>query len=298
MSRDSLRPYFLMLCGTFCFAWMGTMTHYSGRYFGWQQVAIIRSLIPFVVVALWAWSAGVRFVVWRPKILWLRSIAGSLSLVGTFYALTHLPVSDVFTLTNMFPIWVALLSWPLLGEIPSLKVWCSVLIGALGVILVQRPHLLQGNIASLVAMAVSLATALAMIGLHQLKEIDTRAVVVHFSGVSLLFSLLALGIFEHEPPLFEPSLGPWLALVGVGVMATFGQMFLTVAFTTGQPAKLSVVGLMQIVFTLILDQVVLGNTPSAEKLLGIPLVIGPTAWLLLSKRPPEVEIPEDFLENP
>jgi hypothetical protein len=41
------------------------------------------------------------------------SIAGSISLVCGFYAMTHYPVSEVLTLTNMFPLWVAVLSLPL-----------------------------------------------------------------------------------------------------------------------------------------------------------------------------------------
>ena len=56
----------------------------------------------------------------------MRSIAGSISLVCGFYAMTHYPVSEVLTLTNMFPLWVAVLSLPLLGEWPSFDVWPAV----------------------------------------------------------------------------------------------------------------------------------------------------------------------------
>ena len=110
----------------------------------------------------------------------MRSIAGSVSLVCTFYALTRLPISDVFTLTNMFPIWVAVLSWPLLGEAPPLSVWISVASGIVGVILIQQPHFAEGNFATLAALTSSFGSAVAMIGLHRLKGIDIRAIVAHF----------------------------------------------------------------------------------------------------------------------
>ena len=63
-------------------------------------------------------GGGARLVFFRPARLWMRSLAGSISLFCGFYAMTHYPVSEVLTLTNMFPLWLAVLSWPLLGQSP------------------------------------------------------------------------------------------------------------------------------------------------------------------------------------
>ena len=85
----------------------------------WQLIAAARAGLALVFAALLAWFGGVRLVFLRPRTLWMRSIAGSISLVCGFYALSRMPVADVLTVTNMFPIWVALLSWPLLGQAPG-----------------------------------------------------------------------------------------------------------------------------------------------------------------------------------
>ncbi len=58
---------------------------------------------------------------------------------------------------------------------------------------------------------------------------------------------------------------------------------MTLAFTHGEPAKVSVIGLTQIVFALILDVLVLGQPLESAKLLGVPLVIAPTAWMILRR---------------
>jgi drug/metabolite transporter (DMT)-like permease len=285
LPHDSLRPYLWMLLGCVAFACMGALAHDVGQQLDWQVVAIFRSLIPLVIVGAWALAAGVKLVFLRPKILWMRSIAGSVSLIGTFFAITRLPISDVFTLTNMFPVWVALLAWPMLGEFPSGKVWLSVACGAAGVVLIQRPHIAEGNSAALIALGVSLFTALAMIGLHRLQGIDTRAVVVHFSFVSLAFATAAFFAFPRSRGYHALEWWEIRNLAGVGLTATLGQIFLTKAFTTGDPARISVVGLTQVVFALILDTLVLGHALDPHKLLGIPLVIGPTAWLMLRHHP-------------
>ncbi len=203
------------------------------------------------MMVLWA---GARFVVWRPKTLWVRSIAGSVSMLCTFYALPRLPIADVLTLANIFPVWVALLSWPLLREKPSGGVWMAIVCAVAGVALVQQPGGADANLGALVILFGSMATAVAMIGLHRLTGIDVRAVVAHFSAVATLFAAATFVLF----PLKHPIVGYWdarilLMLLGVGVSATIGQVLLTKAFTSGNAAKVSVVALSQVGFAMLFD---------------------------------------------
>src|SRR5437016_3430855 len=109
-ARPSMRPYLWMLLGSFAFAWMGILGHEVGAYHDWQLVAIVRAAVPIIIVGALALAAGVKLVFLRPPVLWMRSLAGSVSLIGTFYVLPRLPVADVFTMVNVFPIWIALFS--------------------------------------------------------------------------------------------------------------------------------------------------------------------------------------------
>jgi drug/metabolite transporter (DMT)-like permease len=283
VKRNSLQPYVWMLTGSFAFSWMVILANLAGNGAPWQVIALVRALVPLILVAVWARASGVRLVLWGPPLLWTRSIAGSLSLIGTFYALTRMTPSEVSTLTSIFPIWVALLSWPMLGQFPSPVVWLSVLSGVAGVALVQQPGLDGFNPVALVVVAVSVFSAVAMMGLNRLSHLDPRAIVVHFSGVAAVFSVAALFVWPITPG--DQALELWhvLALLGVGVTATIGQFFLTKAFTAGVPARVSVVSLTQVVFVLILDGILLGHVPQAEQLLGVLLIIGPSAWMMVRK---------------
>lgn len=273
-----------MLCGSLAFAVMGALAHALGASCDWQVIAIARAALPLVLAIGLAQVAGARLVIWRPGTLWVRSIAGSLSMVCMFFALTRLPVSDVFTLNNMFPIWVALLSWPVLNEPPSGQVWLSVASGVLGVVLIQQPHIAEGNFAVVAALASSFLTAVAMLGLHRLQAIDPSAIVAHFSAVALLFCTASYFAFDHSAE--APDLlagGRLLLLLGIGLSATVGQLFLTRAFAAGPPAKVSVVGLTQVVFSMLLDRLLFGHRFQALALLGMGLVLAPTAWLMIGR---------------
>jgi drug/metabolite transporter (DMT)-like permease len=272
-----------MITSTFAFSWMAICTNLAGKGCDWQSVALVRSAVPLILVAVWAWYDGVRLVLWGPPSLWLRSIAGSLSLIGSFYAMTHMSPAEANSIASTFPIWVAILSWPLLGQIPSRPVWISACCGVVGVALVQGPQLGTLNPIALVAFGVSVCSALAMMGLHRLKHLDPRAVVVHFSAVStvLCLGLLLVVPAESTVDAFAPHHA--MLLLGVGVLATIGQFFLTRAFTAGSPARVSVVGLTQVVFVLALEAALLGNIPGEVKLTGVLLIVAPTAWIILRK---------------
>jgi drug/metabolite transporter (DMT)-like permease len=283
-----------MLLGCASFTLMNTLVHGLRSDCDWPVIALFRTGLAFLFALTLAWASGARLVVFRPRSLWIRSLAGSISLLCCFFAMTRDgPVSNVLAITNIFPIWVALLAWPLLGIKPGWSVFLSVLTAVAGVFLIRTPQLestgavLNGHddtaLATLFAFIASFATAVAMLGLNRLHWIDTRAVVAHFSAVSMLVCIAALACAERRASL-ETLAAPLTAvmLLGVGVSATAGQICLTKAFTIGAPAKVSVVGLTQIVFTLLVDVSLFGEEFRPLHLLGIALVMLPTAWVMLA----------------
>jgi drug/metabolite transporter (DMT)-like permease len=276
-------PYLWMLLGSFLFAVMSALAHAAGAHCDWQIVAIARALLAFVFAAGMVISAKQGFVFLRPPVLWMRSLAGSISLVCCFYALAHMPVADVLTLTNMFPLWVV--SWPMLRVIPQRDVWFAVVCGLIGVLLIQQPHFASGRHAWIMALIASFSSAIAMIGLHRLNHIDARAIVVHFSGVALVFCVAALFVFPHQTIVWSSLDAPTLLmLLGIGATATAGQILLTLAFAAGDPARISVVGLCQVGFGMLFDRLFWGRTFGLPTIAGIMLIVLPTAWMMLRDR--------------
>src|SRR5262249_29033690 len=131
----------------------------------------------------------------------------------------------------------------------------------------------------------SFFSAVAMIALNRLQAIDPRAVIAHFSAVALAFCVVALFLFERAfPARVLWKVDVLLMLLGVGAAALIGQLFLTKAFAAGEAARVSVVGLSQVVFAMVFDALVFRDTFSAPALLGMALVVTPTAWLILSRK--------------
>src|SRR5262245_34488798 len=112
-------PYLWMLVSAAAFACMSELAHALSDRCHWMITALARTGLVLVFTSILAAAHRTPLVFWRPRTLWVRSLTGSVSLLCTFYAFKCLPASDVIAVTNMFPVWVAVLSWPILGERPQ-----------------------------------------------------------------------------------------------------------------------------------------------------------------------------------
>ncbi|HAP07714.1 MAG TPA: EamA/RhaT family transporter [Planctomycetaceae bacterium] len=280
-----MKPYLLMLCGAFAFSLMGIFTHAAARVFDWQVIALARSGTALVLALALATAAGTPLVFLRPRTLWIRSIAGSLSVLCNFFALAHMNVADALALTNMFPVWIAVLSWPVLGRVPGRDVWLSVGCAMAGVALMLKPTG-EGGLGTLLAATGSVTSAVALMGLHRLRHIAANAVVVHFSAVSVVILTGLWLIVPATRPLQtlpDQLLSDGWLLLGVGLGATVGQLMLTKAFAVGAPARVSIVALSQVVFAMVIESLLWQRTYDPMTLTGILMVLGPTGWMLLRR---------------
>ena len=275
-----------MLWASLAFAVMAAVSHLAGERCDWQLVVVARAAVAFCFSLLIAKAFGVKLVLFGSRTLWVRSLAGSTGMLCNFYALAHLPVSDTLTLMNTAPIWVTLFLWLVFKQKPTPGITMAVLTSVIGIVLIQQPHFQDGKFACLMALCGAFCTSIAMLGLNRLHHIDPRAIVVHFSGVASVATTLFLLVTNRKDysDQFSDKF-TLLLLVLVGMAGVAGQIGMTQAFAKGHASKISVVALSQILFGLVFDVLFWNHPLNAISLLGMVLVIVPTAWLILGRTP-------------
>jgi drug/metabolite transporter (DMT)-like permease len=122
-------------------------------------------------------------------------------------------------------------------------------------------------------------TAVALLGLHRLRHIDTRAVVAHFAGVASLVAVAGIGLFPGVTSGTRWDAITFGLLLGVAACGTAGQLCLTRAYALGRPASLAIVGLTQIAFAVLFDVAFWGRTLTPVVAAGFALVALPSAAL-------------------
>lgn len=281
-----------MLIGSVCFAMMALLAESLRDQFTYPWITMVRSGIATTLAIALTLLGGAQLVFLRPVTLWVRSLSGWASMICGFYALTHYDVEIVLALTNMYPLWVAILSWPLLGKTPSPKTWLALFVSCVGMWLVYASSIsfdtidtsrsYNPQLAIPMAILAGMLSGVALINLHRVKHIDTRAVVAHFSAVATVLSLFVWIFLPVSPPVDVVDRASVLRLLGVGLAATLGQICLTMAFSTGAPARVSVVGLSQVVVAVIAKFIIEGRIPTPGSMLGMSLVVASTIWVILS----------------
>lgn len=289
-------PYIWMLIGSFFFAVMALLAESLRDQFTYPWITIVRSGVATLLAFSLAIAGGAKLVFWKPLTLWARSISGWAAMICGFYALTHYDAEIVLALTNMYPLWVALLSWPMLGKIPSKQTWSALAISCLGVWLVYSSGIeisqkaagesYNPQIAIPAAILAGMLSGVALINLHRVKELDTRSVVTHFSGVATTLSLLVWMLVPLTPPTQAYDQSSLVRLILIGVAATIGQLCLTKAFSSGAPARVSVVGLSQVAVAVVVKWVLEGRIPTVGSLVGMILIVAATVWVILAAEAP------------
>jgi drug/metabolite transporter (DMT)-like permease len=265
------------------FAGMNVFTRLGARHLPWSEIAATRFLIGAVIaIGLARYRGSSLRITDRPN-TWRRSVFGTLAAVCTFYALSssRLALGDAATLTATAPIFVALLSGPLLGERVGNRATLAIGLGFAGIVAVSRPSLAIALPVAAVATLGAGFYALAMIWLRRIGPGETHeAVVLHFSLVALAITLaLALPVWEW------PDWQSGLLLVGVGLTGGGGQMAMTRAYSLHRAAPVTALSGLGIVLTHLLAVPVFDDRPGGWQVAGALLVIGATALLTTGREP-------------
>lgn len=270
----------LMIFGGFAFATMGALTHALGKYTDWALIAFFRMFFTFALITAILAKQGKYPFVLNNGLLWFRSIVGSLAMLATFYALTKLPIADVAVVTETRPVWVALFAGMLLGESVKSKIWISIVLSLVGILLVEKPLFEQRNYAVFAALLASVLGAVVMICLRLLKELESKIIVSHFSGTACVVCLIFFLIFRND---INSGISfnsyTLIMLIGVGLFGTLGQLAMTKAFAMGEAPIVATAGFIKVGFSAFYDILIWKYVFHYSTLLGIALILFSTTLI-------------------
>lgn len=275
-----------MLLSAFCFASMGALSHEVAAVSDWLGVVFARAFTNFLFVAFLAMVTSKPLIIFSaPKNLWVRSITGTCSMLGMFYAYTHLPVAEAISITNTTPIWMALLVSFVTKEGISYSIWAGVACGTIGVTLVQQPQFQQAGIAIMAGLGGALFAAIAVYNLHLLKKIHPTTIVAHFSLVASTVSFLALVLTFYVAPRETSWTGRiFIEMLGIGALGTAGQLAMTRGYMVGNPTINAIVALAQVAFGVVFDILIWDRSFDIASIIGIVLITSPTAFFVVEQR--------------
>jgi drug/metabolite transporter (DMT)-like permease len=237
-----MRAALLMLASTLFFGLMAITIRYASRTLPTFEIAFWRNTFGLVALLPLLLRGGASLRTQQlPKYL-LRSAIGIGSMLCSFWAIGHLPLSQAISLSYSTPLFVTIAAVIWLGEIVRRRRWTAVLLGFIGVLVIVRPGTSGFTHGSLVALAAAVLSAVVAIQIKQLSRIDAPDTIV-------FYTYLFWVPLSFVPALFVwvwPGPTAWLWLVLTGLFGTGGQLLWTRALRLGDVSALTPISFMQL----------------------------------------------------
>lgn len=188
------------------------------------EIMMFRSFVGIVLVLSIAGYAGTLNQV-RFRNLGLHGIRNLCHFTGQnlwFYALTLIPLAQLFALEFTSPLWVLLLSPIFLGERLTRPKALAALVGFTGVLIVVRPDFTALNVGVLFAASSAIFFACTAIATRKLTRTESiTCILFHLTVMQAVFGIIATG-WDGDIALPSSTSVPWIILIGcAGLLAHF-----------------------------------------------------------------------------
>jgi drug/metabolite transporter (DMT)-like permease len=239
------------------------------------QVIFCRNLfaIPALLPLLWRAGGLAALRTRNPGMHALRIAAGLLGMAGAFYGYAVLPLATVTALGFTMPLFLTILSVPLLGERVGPRRGAAVLLGFCGVLLMAHPtEGTGGHLAGTVMVLLgALGWALAMITIRRMGDAGESGVTI---VLWFAFAAAALSGLASMPVWVAPGAAQWALLVGIGPVSAFAQVLMTEAYRRGEATLLAPFEYSAILWTTLLGAILWAELPDGWDFAGMAVLVG------------------------
>lgn len=269
MHHPSYKGILLMIISSLLFSMMGAMVKYATEGLPFMEVVFFRTGVMLVLLTPWMAIKKISFKPKNPSIMFLRAISGFTALAMSFYVTSKIELANAAILNHTSVIFVAMLSAIFLKEKVSLSLVLCIFCSLIGAALIIKPSLEVVNTPGLVGLVSGFFAAIAYVSVKKLHDTEHFLTIVwNFAIVGTILSLLlTLSNFKI------PSTYQWLALIGLGSIATLAQMALTASYKYGDASLISPYSFTTVIFSGIWGMFFWNELPDAWDLLGTLVII-------------------------
>lgn len=273
MNKQKYKGIILIITSALCFALMNAFVRLAGDL-PTHEKAFFRNFVAFIIAfaVLIRSRDSFHFQKKNLPLLIGRSLAGTVGILGNFYALSHLSsLGDASILNKMSPFFAVIFSVLLLREklkLPQILILTGAFIGAMFVVnpTFQNAELFP-SLCGLMG-GIGAGAAYAMVRALGLRGEKGSFIVLFFSGFSCL-AMIPFMFFEFK--MFTSVQLVFLLLAGLA--AAGGQFTITAAYTFAPAREISIYDYSQIIFSSLLGFFLFDNIPDAMSLLGYCVII-------------------------
>lgn len=275
----------LMLTAIAAFTSMAVSGRYASAELDTFEIMLYRSLIGFLLVLSFATTTSrlrhISFL--NLKLHAVRNLFHFTAQNLWFFAITIIPLVQVFALEFTVPIWILLLSPLFLGEIFTKSRALAAVLGFTGILIITRPALDTLNIGIIAATVAAIGFAGSMMTTKKLtQKASTLTILFFMTLMQLIFGLICAGIDGDISSVSAINL-PWVfAIALAGLLA---HLCLTRALALAPATLVAPIDFLRLPVIAIVGFYVFGETVDQYMAYGVILIFaGNYANIFAEKR--------------
>ncbi|HKL56609.1 MAG: DMT family transporter [Roseovarius sp.] len=274
----------LMVVTTFIFAVQdGISRHLAGEY----------NVLMVVMIRYWFFAAFVMSVAARkagglraaaataqPLVQGFRAVLLVAEICVMIFGFTLLGLVESHAVFACYPLLIAALSGPVLGESVGWRRWAAIGVGFVGVIIILEPGFGVFQPQAVVPLMAAFMFALYGLLTRYVARKDSAATSFFWTGTVGSVAMTAVGAWFWEP-MSGPDWG-WMALLCV--TGALGHFTLIKCYEVAEASSVQPFAYLQLVFASALGLVVFGETIRTNVAFGAALIVGAGLFTLWRQR--------------
>lgn len=283
--NDTHKGIWLMVAATLVFALQDGISRHLAGVYNVLMVVMIRYwfLAGFVIVVAIRKSGGLRPAAATAQ-PWLQALRGAL-LAGeiciTVVSFVLLGLIATHAIFAIYPLIVAALSGPVLGERVGWRRWAAIGAGFAGILIVLQPGRGVFSPTALVPLAGAFGFAVYGLLTRHVARTDSTATSFFWTGTVGAVVMTAVGAWSWTPM----SPGDWLWMGTLCVSGALGHWLLIRCYEVAEASAVQPFAYLQLVFVSCLGIAVFGEQLHANLVIGAAIVVGSGLVTLRRARP-------------
>lgn len=283
MEQNRQAGIWLMVAATFVFAVQdGISRHLAEAYNIWM----------IIMIRYWFFAA---FVIWvtgrngslhramrpaRPVLQLFRGVLLAFEICVTVWSFVLLGLVESHAVFACYPLLIAALSGPVLGEAVGWRRWVAIGIGFIGILVILQPGYGVFAVEAIVPLIGAFMFALYGLLTRLAAKTDSSQTSFFWTGITGAVVMTAIGAWFWEP-MTRPDWGWMVLLCLTGVLA---HWLLIKCYEFAEASTVQPFAYLQLVFVSMLGVWVFGEAIRPNVMLGAVIVVGAGVFTLLRSR--------------
>ena len=274
----------LMIITTIVFASQDGLSKYLATEYNVYMVVMIRYwfFAAFVISMSSRGTGGIKHIAKTksPVLQIFRSLILVAEMCITILAFTLLGLAETHAIFASYPLIIAMLSGPILGEYVGWRRWLAISVGFIGILIILNPGNGIFSPYALVPLAGAILFALYGLLTRYVGQYDNSSTSFFWTGVVGSIAMTVIGLNFWDPV----SRSDWSIMLLLSASGVVGHYLLIKCYEVAEASAVQPFAYLQLIWASMIGIIIFGEQITTNVLIGACIIVGAGLFTLWRER--------------